>query len=104
MESLVRPMPADPPHDVLLGLAEAAGFGALGRAVFYALGGRRPGRLALWLWEIPAAVGLGVMGMALAEHYGLSWWQSGALTAFIAASGVELKNAVIDRIFSGGKK
>lgn len=97
-------MASDGPSEIARGMAEAAGFGALGRAVFYALGGQRPSRLALWLWEIPAAAGLGLMAKGLAVHMGLSFWPSAALACFFAAAGVKVMDAAIDRILGAVKK
>lgn len=90
--------------DFTKGLAEAAGFGALGRAVYYALNGKRPSTLALWLWELPAAVGLGVMAEGLAVYLELSLWPRVGLVAFVSAAGIKAMDAAIDRIFGSAKK
>ena len=97
-------MASDSPLDLARGLAEAAGFGALGRAVYYAMGGQRPSKLAMWLWEFPAAIGLGVMAKGLAVHLELGFWPEVALIAFVSASGVKAMDAFIDRVFGGGRK
>jgi hypothetical protein len=95
----------EPQVDLVRGLTEAAGFGALGRLVYHALNGQRPSTVTLWLWEIPAAFGLGVMGQALGVWLELSDWPRAGLIAFIAAAGIKAIDAAIDRIFAGsGKK
>lgn len=90
--------------DFWKGLAHASLMGALGRMVYYALGGKAPSRAVLWLWEIPAAVGLGVMAKGLAVYLGLDPWPEAALIAFVAASGVKALDSAIERIFGGGTK
>lgn len=91
--------------ELMRGLAEATAFGALGRAVYYALGGQRPSRATMWLWELPAAIGLGVMAEGLAVYLELPMWPRVALICFCAAAGVKAMDAFIDRIFGpGGKK
>lgn len=96
-------MPGEPNVDLVRGIAEAAGFGALGRAVYHALNGNRPSSVTLWLWEIPAAVGLGVMAQGLGVYLELSTWPRSALIAFVAAAGVKAIDAAIDRVFGEGR-
>lgn len=96
-------MPGDPPVDLTRGLVEATAFGALGRAVFWALNGQRPSTVTLWLWEIPCAVGFGVMAQGLGVYLELGDWPRAGLIAFVAAAGVKAIDAAIERVFGGGK-
>lgn len=95
---------AEPQVDLVRGLAEATGFGILGRLSYHALTGRRPTSLVLWLWELPAACGLGVMGQALGVWLELSDWPRAGLIAFVAAAGIKAIDAAIDRAFPGDRK
>lgn len=90
--------------DLTRGLVEASAFGALGRAVYYALGGPKPSRLTMWLWELPAAIGLGVMANGLAVYLGLSDWPRVALICFCAAAGVKAVDAAIERFLGGARR
>ncbi len=66
--------------------AAAASAGIVGRLVALS---RRPDRRLGWnlLWELPAAIGLGMLGLAVGEHFRLGPWETNAAGFVIAYVG-----------------
>lgn len=85
-------------------LIEAFVAGGLGRALYYALGAEKPSTLTLWLWQIPAAAGMGLIGFGIAEHLELVFWPEVALIVFVGAAGVKFIDALISRVTGGPPK
>lgn len=83
---------------------EAVAGGGLGRALYYALGAEKPGTLTLWLWQIPAAAGMGLIGLGIAEYLHLEFWPEVALIVFVGAAGVKFIDALITRVTGGSSK
>lgn len=89
--------------EIAKGLAEAAAAGALGRLLHYAMGGTKPTHWQLWLWELPAAAGLGLIGFGAAEYLQLGTWATVGLIVFVSHSGVKFLDNVISKVL-GEKK
>lgn len=56
--------------------ATAGSLGLLGRMVYWAHSGRHPVGLSL-LWEVPLAIGMGYIGLGVAE-----WWDFGPRASY----------------------
>lgn len=51
-------------------LAAAGGFGMLGRALHFVREDKRPLGWRLWIWELPVALAMGIMGRGIADLMG----------------------------------
>lgn len=80
--------------------AAAGGMGVLGRLVALASATRRPAGLSL-LWEVPLAIGLGVVGKGLADWLGLTGFPSYACTIAVAYVGPRALDIALDRYAAG---
>lgn len=96
-------MPIDPPSDVIVGLVEASIGGALGRILHYTITGRWPSRGVAILYELPAALALGIVGLGVAEYLHLDGWAAVAVIIVTGFGGVKIINLVIERA-TGAKK
>lgn len=76
--------------------AAAAGAGVFGRLVAMS---RQPTRRLGWclLWELPTAVGLGMLGLAVGEHFHLGWWETNGVGFCIAYVGPPAIDELIQR-------
>ena len=80
--------------------ASAAGAGALGllgRALRLARADRRPLGWSL-LWELPVAIGMGIVGKGLADYAGLDGFPEYAVTISIAYVGPRVIDLAIGEI------
>lgn len=80
--------------------ASAAGAGALGllgRALHLARTDRRPLGWSL-LWEIPVAIGMGILGKGLADYIGLGGFPNYALTIAVAYIGPRFIDLALAKI------
>jgi len=85
--------------------ASAAGAGALGllgRALHLARADRRPLGWSL-LWEVPTAIGMGIVGKGLADYLGLDGFPEYAVTISIAYIGPRVIDVAICEIERRGK-
>lgn len=76
--------------------ATAAGAGIVGRLVALS---RRSDRRLGWnlLWELPAAIGLGMLGLAVGEHFHLGPWETNASGFVIAYLGPPAIDEIVRR-------
>ena len=73
-------------RDIVTQGAAAACAGIVGRLV--ALSRAPRSRLGLnLLWELPTAIGLGMLGLAVGEHFHLGWWETNGAGFCIAYVG-----------------
>lgn len=80
--------------------ASAAGAGALGllgRALHLARTDRRPFGWSL-LWELPTAIGMGIIGKGVADYFGLDGFPEYAVTISIAYIGPRVIDLAITEI------
>lgn len=80
--------------------ASAAGAGALGllgRALHLARTDRRPLGWSL-LWELPTAIGMGIIGKGVADYFGLNGFPEYAVTISIAYVGPRVIDLAITEI------
>jgi hypothetical protein len=100
-----------PPYrESVLGAAVAIFLGIIGRLMHHSRQvqlGRRQFWSASLLWELPVAVGTGLMGQGIAEYYGLIGWQETAAIVTVAYLGPGFVEAVlwrlVDRLFPAAK-
>lgn len=77
-------------RDIAAQGATAGGLGVLGRLIALAhAGATRPSGWSL-LWEIPLALGMGVIGKGLADWFGLDAFPEYAVTIAVSYSGPRL--------------
>lgn len=96
-------MAVEPPGDILAGLIEATIGGTLGRLLHYILTGRTPPRWVAALWEMPACVALGFIGLGVADYLGVHGWPAFAIIIVSGFGGVKVLNVIIE-IAAKGKK
>lgn len=80
--------------------ASAAGAGALGllgRALHLARADRRPLGWSL-LWEVPTAIGMGIVGKGLADYLGLNGFTEYAVTISVAYVGPRVIDLAIGEL------
>lgn len=80
--------------------ASAAGAGALGllgRALHLARADRRPLGWSL-LWEVPTAIGMGIVGKGLADYLGLDGFTEYAVTISVAYVGPRVIDLAIGEV------
>ncbi|CAB4141965.1 LydA-like holin [uncultured Caudovirales phage] len=80
--------------------ASAAGAGALGllgRALHLARTDRRPLGWSL-LWELPVAIGMGIVGKGIADYFGLDGFPEYAVTISIAYVGPRVIDLAISEV------
>ncbi|MGE4043602.1 MAG: hypothetical protein AB7F35_02020 [Acetobacteraceae bacterium] len=87
-------------RDIVTQGIAAASAGIVGRLV--ALSRASRSRLGLnLLWELPTAVGLGMLGLAVGEHFHLGWWETNGVGFCIAYVGPPAIDEIIRRLRSG---
>jgi hypothetical protein len=74
----------------------AGGLGATGRLLALAAATRRPRGLVL-LWEIPLAIGMGVVGKGIADMIGLQNFPNFAMVIGIAYTGPRVIDILLER-------
>lgn len=75
--------------------AGASALGLIGRALHWVRQDRRPIGWSL-LWEVPAAIGMGLLGKGLADYLGLDDFPEYALTIAVAYVGPRIIDAALD--------
>lgn len=80
--------------------AAAGGLGMLGRMIALASTTRRPSGWSL-LWEVPLAIGMGVVGKGLADWLDLSGFPNYALTIAVSYVGPRALDIALDRYAAG---
>ena len=84
-------------RDIAAQGATAGGLGVLGRLIALAhAGSTRPSGVSL-LWEIPLALGMGVIGKGVADWFGLDAFPEYAVTIAVSYSGPRLLDIAIAR-------
>lgn len=76
--------------------AAAGGLGMLGRLIALAGATRRPSGWSL-LWEVPLAIGLGVVGKGLADWLQLTGFPAYAVTIAVAYVGPRALDIALER-------
>jgi hypothetical protein len=76
-------------HDVAASAAGAGALGLLGRALHWV---RRDSRPIGWslLWEVPVAIGMGIIGKGIGDYFGLNDFPEYAVTIGTAYIGPRL--------------
>ena len=87
-------------RDLAVQGAAAGGMGLLGRLLALATSARRPSGWNL-LWEIPLAIGMGVMGKGIADHFGLTGFPNFAVIIAVSYSGPRIIDIVLTRYGEG---
>ncbi len=80
--------------------AAAGGLGMLGRMIALASATRKPTGISL-LWEVPLAIGLGVVGKGLADWLGLTGFPNYAMTIAVSYIGPRAIDIALDRYAAG---
>jgi len=80
--------------------AAAGGLGILGRMIAMASAPRRPMGWSL-LWEVPLAIGLGVVGKGLADWLGLAGFPNYAVTIAVSYVGPRCLDIALARYAAG---
>ena len=88
-------------RDLAVHGAAAGGMGALGRLLALATSNRRPSGWNL-LWEIPLAIGMGVLGKGVADHFAFTGFTNFAIIIAVSYTGPRLIDIVLER-YSQGK-
>ena len=83
--------------------AAAGTLGLLGRLIALASSARRPNGWAL-LWEIPLAIGMGVVGKGVADGMGLEGFKHYAVVIAVSYAGPRYLDLVLSRIAEGKSK
>lgn len=81
--------------------AAAGVMGMLGRLLSLATSTKRPSGLSL-LWELPLAIGMGVVGKGTADYFNLVGFSNFAAIIAISYTGPRLLDIVVQR-YSEGK-
>ncbi len=80
--------------------AVAGGMGMLGRMLALAMAAKRPAGLCL-LWEIPMAIGMGVVGKGVADAFGLTGFSNFAVIIAISYTGPRLIDIAVAKYAEG---
>ena len=80
--------------------ALAGGMGMLGRMLALAASAKRPIGLSL-LWEIPLAIGMGVVGKGIADAFGLTGFSNFAVIIAVSYTGPRLIDIALARYAEG---
>ncbi len=80
--------------------ALAGGMGMLGRMLALAASTKRPIGLCL-LWEIPMAIGMGVVGKGIADAFGLTGFSNFAAIIAVSYTGPRLIDIALARYAEG---
>lgn len=80
--------------------ALAGGMGMLGRMLALATSAKRPIGLSL-LWEIPLAIGMGVVGKGIADAFGLTGFSNFAVIIAVSYTGPRLIDIALARYAEG---
>ena len=79
------------------GCSGAGALGLLGRALHLARTDRRPLGWSL-LWELPVAIGMGIVGKGIADYFGLDGFPEYAVTISIAYVGPRVIDLAISEV------
>lgn len=80
--------------------ALAGGMGMLGRMLALAASTKRPMGICL-LWEIPMAIGMGVVGKGIADAFGLTGFSNFAVIIAVSYTGPRLIDIALARYAEG---
>ena len=77
--------------------AAAMGAGIMGRLVWLS---RQSNRRFGWnlLWELPVAVGLGMLGLSVGQHFSLGFWETHGVGFCLAYLGPAVVDEIVKRI------
>lgn len=87
-------------RDLAVQGAAAGGMGLIGRLLALATSARRPSGWNL-LWEVPLAIGMGVMGKGIADHLGLTGFPNFAVIIAVSYSGPRIIDIMLTRYGEG---
>lgn len=87
-------------RDLAVQGAVAGGMGFVGRLLALATSARRPSGWNL-LWEIPLAIGMGVMGKGVADYFTLTGFPNFAVIIAVSYSGPRVIDIILSRYKEG---